>query len=171
MRTIIALVLGCMLQVTSWAEVPPVQNITARIPYVGSPMGITFYVKQVVGNETNVFVTVKDQTTVTLSNVVAGQYHWIVTASNFWGESDPSPPFITPTKPVAPGKLEPISTTFRVKPPVAFEKTSDLIAWDERFRLFKPDSNGVQIVMQTIRPTEAFGFYRIRPEPRPGLPR
>ena len=168
---IVACAAWCTVQASSFAEVPPVQNITARIPYAGNPTGTTFYIKQVTGTATNVFAIVKDQTTVTLSNVVAGQYQWLATASNFWGESDPSPPFITPSKPVAPGKIEPISTTFRVTPPVAFEKTSDLIAWDERFRLFKPDSNGVQVVMQTIRPEDGFAFYRVRPEPRPGLPR
>jgi hypothetical protein len=153
------------------AEVPPVQSITAQFPYSGNVTGTVFYIKQVAGAVTNVVAVVSNQTVVTLSNVVAGQYQWLVTASNFWGESDPSVPFITPAKPVTPGQLKPITTLFRVKPPVSFERTADLLSWEERFRLFQPDSNGVQVVMQTIRPEEEFTFYRVRPEPKPGLPR
>lgn len=171
MRTLIlTIVAWCLVQLVTRAEVPPQQTIKAQWDYA-NPTGLVFYVKQRVGIFTNTIAVVTNANQVTISNVVPSQYEWSVTASNMWGESDPSVPFITPGKPVTPGQLKPVSTTFRVKPPVAFEKTSDLIAWDERFRLFKPDSNGVQVVMQTIRPTETFGFYRIRPEPRPGLPR
>lgn len=169
-----AIVAWCMLLVAGFglrAEVAPVQTVTARWPYPGDLSGVTFYIKDSVGIVTNVIAVVSNATTVTLSNLVAGPHNLFVTASNFWGETEPSKPFITPSKPVTPGQLQPISTTFRVTPPVSFEKTEDLISWDERFRLFKPDSNGVQVVMQTIRPTETFEFYRIRSEPRLGLPR
>lgn len=152
------------------AEVAPSQTIRLAWDYA-NPTGFVFYVKQRVGLATNTIAVVTNANQVTISNVVPSQYEWSVTASNMWGESDPSVPFITPAKPVTPGQLRPISTTFRVVPPVSFEKTADLLSWEERFRLFKPDSNGVQIVMQTIRPEEGFTFYRVRATPTPGAPR
>lgn len=164
--------LTILLMATVWcrAEVPPVQTVTLAWDYA-SPTGMVFYIKDRIGVVTNVVSIVTNATTITISNVIAGPHNWSVTASNMWGESDPSVPLITPAKPVTPGPLRPISTTFRVMPPVSFEKTQDLISWEERFRLFKPDSNGVQVVMQTIRPEEPFTFYRVRPEAKPGMPR
>lgn len=151
------------------AEVPPVQTVTLAWDYA-SPTGMVFFIKDRIGIMTNVVAVISNATSVTISNVIAGPHNWSVTASNMWGESDPSVPLITPAKPITPGPLRPISTSFRVVPPVSFEKTSDLISWDERFRLFKPDSNGVQVVMQTIRPEEPFTFYRVRATPMPGMP-
>lgn len=171
MRALLAIVVWGFALWAS-AEVPPIQTIRAEWNYA-NPTGFVFYVKQRVGLATNTIAVVTNANQVTLSNVVPSQYEWSVTASNMWGESDPSVPFITPAKPVTPGQLKPIASMFRVVPPVSFEKTADLISWEERFRLFKPDSNGVQVVMQTIRPKEAFTFYRVRPEARvggPGLP-
>lgn len=169
-----ALVLSFGFWVLGWvtmrAEVPPVQTVTLAWDYA-SPTGMVFFIKDRIGVVTNVVAIVTNATTITLSNVIAGPHNWSVTASNMWGESDPSVPLITPAKPITPGPLRPISTSFRVTPPVSFEKTEDLISWDERFRLFRPDSNGVQVVMQTIHPGEPFAFYRVRPEARPGLPR
>lgn len=167
----LATVFGLVFWVLSLrAEVPPFQTIRATWDY-SNPTGFVFYVKQRVGIATNTIAVVTNANSVAISNVVPSQYEWSVTASNMWGESDPSVPFITPAKPVTPGQLRPISTSFRVVPPVSFEKTADLLSWEERFRLFKPDSNGFQVVMQTIQPGEPFTFYRVRPEPRPGMPK
>lgn len=113
------------------AEVPPSQTIRAEWNYA-NPVGFVFYVKQRIGIATNTIAVVTNSNQVTISNVVPSQYEWSVTASNMWGESDPSVPFITPAK---------------------------------------PDSNGVQVVMQTIRPEEAFTFYRVRPDVRVGGPK
>lgn len=167
------LVAWCMLLVAGFglrAEVPPVQAVTLAWDYA-APTGMVFRVKDRVGPVTNIVAVVTGATQVTLTNVLAGPHDWSVTASNMWGESDPSVPFVTPAKPVTPTNLKPISTTFKVQTPASFEKTQDLISWEERFRLFKPDSNGVQVVMQTLQPGEPFAFYRYRPTALPLVPR
>lgn len=167
--TVILTILLAWLHVTARAEVPPVQTLAMTWDYA-NPVGMTFYLRDRVGIVSNVVAVVKDTNVVTLTNVIAGPHNWSVTASNMWGESDPSVPFLTPTKPETPGQIRPLSTMFKFKPPVSFETTSDLILWNERFRLFKPDSNGVQVVMQTVRPDNPFQFYRVRPTPMPGMP-
>lgn len=168
---VVACVAWCMVQVSSFAEVPPQQSLTfAWDAPTNTPGPFTYKMYKVQDGVTNLLWSTTNTTGV-VSNLTPTAFRVFVTASNERGESDPSIPVVQPAFPQPPTKLKPISTTFRVTPPVAFEKTSDLIAWDERFRLFKPDSNGVQVVMQTIRPEDGFAFYRVRPEPRPGLPR
>lgn len=172
MKTILlAVVAWCMVQVTCFAEVPPQQTLTfAWDAPTNTPGPFTYKMYKVQDGVTN-FLWSTTNTTGTVSNLTPTAFRVFVTASNERGESDPSIPVVLPAFPNPPTKLKPISTTFRVVPPVSFEKTEDLISWDERFRLFRPDSNGVQIVMQTIRPGEPFAFYRVRPEARPGMPR
>lgn len=168
MRTLLAIGIG-IWAMSARAEVPPQQDVTLTWDYA-NPAGFIFYLKDTTGLVTNVVGVVTNATSLTLSNVIAGPHHYSVTASNMWGESDPSVPFITPQKPVTPSNLKPVSTMFKVTPPASFETTTDLVNWRERFRLFKPDSNGVQIVSQTVRPDNPFAFYRIRTTPTPVLP-
>lgn len=172
MRTLVLTVVAWrMVQVTGFAEVPPQQSLTFAWEAPTNTAGpFTYRMYKVQDGLTNLLWSTTN-TTGTVSNLTPTAFRVFVTASNERGESDPSIPVVLPAFPNPPTKLKPVSTMFRVKPPVSFEKTVDLMAWEERFRVFVPDSNGVQIVMQTIRPGEPFAFYRARPDPRPGLPR
>lgn len=168
------IVTWCMLQVAGLAlhaEVPPFQSVTFEWDAPTNTAGpFTYRLYKVQDGVTNLVVTTTN-TTGTVSNMTPTAFRVFVTAGNERGESDPSIPVVRPAFPQPPTKLKPVSTSFRVVPPMSFEKTADLLSWEERFRLFRPDSNGVQVVMQTIQPGEPFTFYRVRPEPRPGMPK
>ncbi len=166
-----ATILGLVFWVLSLrAEVPPLQTVRAAWDY-SNPTGFVFYVKQRAGLATNTIAVVTNANHVTISNVVPSQYEWSVTASNMWGESDPSVPFITPAKPVTPGQLKPITTTMRVKLPVTVELSQDLATWDEKWRWFKINDQQELVVMHTFRPSDPFQFMMVKPDPQPGMPR
>jgi len=167
MRT---LLLTILVASTIWcrAEVAPNQTVALAFDYP-QPGTVTFYIRATNGPTVNV-IGVTTNVTFTWTNVTPLPWRLGVTASNLWGESRSSAPLILPAVPQEPTNLRPVTTTFKVTPPVVFERTTDLANWNERFRLFKPDSNGVQIVMQTVTPDMPFAFYRLRPNPVIGQP-
>lgn len=166
MRLILAILIASALW--SRAEVAPNQTVNLAFDYP-QPGTVTFFIRATAGAATSV-IGVTTNIAFAWTNVTPLAWRLSVTASNIWGESTPSTPLFLPQPPAQPTNLRPITTTFKVTPPVSFERTTDLAQWGERFRLFKPDSNGVMIVMQTIMPSEPFSFYRIRPTPQIGQP-
>jgi len=165
MKTILILL---FLTLTLKAEVPPFQTVNLAFDYPNAG-NVTFYLRATNGPLVTV-IGVTTNVAFTWENVTPLSWKLGVTASNIWGESNPSIPLILPAPPSIPTNLRPLTTTFKVLSPVSFERSSDLSNWDERFRLFRPDSNGVQIVMQTITPRDPFMFYRVRPNPVIGQP-
>jgi len=98
---------------------------------------------------------------VTISNVLAAPHRWTVTASNLWGESDPSVPLIVPGAPIPPTNLKPVSTTLLNVPiPGMIETTADLLNWEKRLR-FAGSSNGVDVT-QFVTPTQPMEFMRAK---------
>lgn len=145
------------------AVVPPFQTVVLTWDAVSATnqmLGYRFYLIDGVTGATNyVGMTVTNR--FTLTNVTATPQRWFVTTTNPGNESVPC--FMAPFRPEPPEILKPVSTTFRFQPPGIMERSSDLAFWNERFRLFNPDSNGMMVVSQTINPIEPFMFYRIRP--------
>lgn len=149
----------------SRAELPSPRNIPLAWDYNAPLAGVTFYLR-----ETNVagavVLGVTTNTSFTLTNVIPALYKWSVTASNaFWGETPPSAPYITPTPAITPVNLRPQNTTFRVVPPVTLERQGEFAS--ERLRLFRPDSNGVMIVLHTVSDADLLAPFTIRPDPKP----
>lgn len=162
MRTILSILL-LLAGLDARAVVPPFQSVTLTwnaVSATNQVLGYRFYLIDGVTGATNyVGMTVSNR--FTLTNVTATPQRWFVTTTNPGNESVPC--FMEPFKPEPPELLKPVTTTFRFAPPAILERSSDLSLWTERFRLFTPDSNGVQLVSQTITPTEPFMFYRLRP--------
>lgn len=149
----------------SRAELPSPRNIPLAWDYNAPLAGVTFYLR-----DTNVagavVLGVTTNTSFMLTNVIPALYKWSVTASNsFWGETPPSAPYITPTPAITPTNLKPQNTTFRIVPPATFERATDLAV--ERIRLFRPDSNGVMIVLHTVSDADVLEPFTIRPDPKP----
>jgi hypothetical protein len=144
---------------TIWcgAVVPPTQTVTlAWDSQAASNLTYRVYENGVI---TNVIATTTNLS-VTISNVLAAPHRWTVTASNMWGESDPSVPLVVPAAPVPPQNLKPISATLNVPVPGIIESTTDLANWRTRYRLGM-DSNGV-VLTQFIAPTERMEFMRAK---------
>jgi hypothetical protein len=153
------LALTILLASTIWcsAVVPPVQSVTlAWDSQSASNLVYRIYEN---GVTTNVIATTTNLS-VTISNVLAAPHRWTVTASNMWGESDPSVPLIVPGAPVPPQNLKPISTTLNVPVPGIIESTIDLTNWRTRYRI-ATHSNGVMLT-QFIEPTERMEFMRAK---------
>jgi hypothetical protein len=143
---------------TIWcsAVVPPVQTVTlAWDSQAASNVVYRIYEN---GVTTNVIAITTNQLSVTISNVLAAPHRWTVTASNMWGESDPSVPLVVPAAPVPPQNLKPISTTLNVPVPGIIESTTDLANWRTRYRLATA-SDGV-VLTQFIAPSERMEFMR-----------
>ena len=149
-----------LLACNAWAVVPPFQTVNLAFDYTNAGT-VTFYIRATNGPSIEV-IGVTTNTTFIWTNVTPLSWRLGVTASNMWGESNPSTPLILPSAPQVPSNLRPVTTSFRFAPPGIMERTADLANWNERFRLFAPDSNGVQLVSQTITPSEPFMFYRLR---------
>lgn len=136
----------------TWDAVSPTNQILGyRFYVIDSVLGLTNYVGMTVSNR------------FTLTNVTDYPQRWFVTTTNPGHESLPC--FMAPFVPEAPAILRPVSTTFRFQTPAIVERTTDLVTWNERFRLFPPGSNGVQTLVQTVNPGAPFMFYRARPVP------
>lgn len=152
------------------AVVPPFSEVLIRWDAVSATNQILGYRVYIIDGVTGVTnyagFTVSNR--FTLTNITATPQRWFVTTTNPGNESVPC--FMSPFKPESPSNLTPTTSVFKVTPPVSFERSTDLVNWHERFRLFKPDSNGVQIVMQTVTPDMPFAFYRLRPNPTPASP-
>jgi hypothetical protein len=159
-----------LLASTIWcrAEVAPLQTVNLAFDYP-SPGTVTFYIRATNGPTAQV-IGVTTNTTFSWTNVTPLAWRLGVTASNIWGEGNASSPLILPSAPSTPSNLRPVTTSFRVVPPVTFERSMDLANWNERFRIFLPQSNGVQVVMQTVTPDSPFAFYRVRALPQIGKP-
>lgn len=114
------------------AVVPPVQNVT--LAWDGqSASNLTYRVYE--NGIITLLVATTTNLSVTLSNVLAAPHRWTVTASNLWGESDPSLPLIVPGAPVPPQNLKPVSTTLIGVPvPGIVQSSTDLVNWNLRFR-------------------------------------
>ena len=139
------------------AVVPPVQNVTlAWDSQAASNLVYRVYDNGIITN----LVATTTNLSVTISNVLAAPHRWTVTASNMWGESDPSVPLIVPGAPVPPQNPKVISTTLNVPVPGIIESTTDLATWRTRYRL-ATHSNGVMLT-QFIAPTEPMEFMRAK---------
>ena len=151
--------LTILLMCATWcsAVVPPTQTV----PLAWDSQAASNLVYRVYENGiiTNVIATTTNLS-VTISNVLAAPHRWTVTASNMWGESDPSVPLIVPAAPVPPQNLKPISTTLNVPVPGIIESTTDLANWRTRYRLATA-SDGV-VLTQFIAPSERMEFMRAK---------
>ena len=137
------------------AVVPPVQSVTlAWDSQAASNLVYRIYDNGVITN----LVATTTNLSVTISNVLAAPHRWTVTASNMWGESDPSVPLIVPGAAQPPQNLKPVSTTLNVPVPGIIESTTDLANWRTRYRI-ATHSNGVMLT-QFIAPTEPLEFMR-----------
>ena len=155
MRSVLTILL--LLPICCSAVVPPTQTVT--LAWDGqSASNLTYRVYEN-GIITNVIATTTNLS-VTISNVIAAPHRWTVTASNMWGESDPSVPLVVPGAPMPPTNLKPISTTLNVPVPGIIESTTDLANWRTRYRL-ATDSNGV-VLTQFIAPSERMEFMRAK---------
>jgi hypothetical protein len=153
----VALTILLMSGIWCGAVVPPVQNVTlAWDSQAASNLTYRIYDNGIITN----VVAMTTNLSVTISNVLAAPHRWTVTASNMWGESDPSVPLIVPAAPVPPTNLKPISTTLNVPVPGIIESTIDLASWRTRYRL-ATHSNGVMLT-QFIAPSEPMEFMRAK---------
>ena len=153
----IALIILVTSTICCSAVVPPTQTVTlAWDSQAASNLVYRVYENGII---TNVIATTTNLS-VTISNVLAAPHRWTVTASNMWGESDPSVPLIVPAAPVPPQNLKPISATLNVPVPGIIESTTDLAAWRTRYRLATA-SNGV-VLTQFIAPSERMEFMRAK---------
>jgi hypothetical protein len=150
--------LTILLMSATWcgAVVPPIQSVTlAWDNQSASNLTYRVYDNGVITN----LVATTTNLGVTLSNVLAAPHRWTVTASNMWGESDPSIPLIVPGAPIPPTNLKPISTTLLNVPiPGMIETTADLLNWEKMLR-FAGSSNGVDVT-QFVTPTQPMEFMR-----------
>lgn len=114
------------------AVVPPVQSVTlAWDNQTASNLTYRVYDNGVITN----LVATTTNLSVTLSNVLAAPHRWTVTASNMWGESDPSVPLVVPGAPIPPPNPKVVSTTLKSVPVPGFVESSvDLVNWNLRFR-------------------------------------
>lgn len=141
------------------AEVPNLQTLTFAWDYPATPTNVVFYLRDATSPmTTNLVAMVTNTTSVTVSNILAGPHNWSVTASNLWGESDPSVPFVAPHKPVTPGPVKPVRTSMFIPVPGIVHETSDLSQWDHRFTIGTAP-NGIYLT-QTIVPNEPMKFWR-----------
>lgn len=151
------------------AVVPPVQNVTLAWD-TQTATNLVYRVYEISGPITNLLATTTNITT-TLTNVLAAPHRWFVTASNIWGESDPSQPLVVPGAPQPPANLKPVSTTLVVPLPGIIEGSKDLSDWTTKVRLAS-HAEGVSLT-QIIQPTEAMMFWRqksltaLKPPPFP----
>lgn len=172
MKTILALLLLCAFAPLreAAAVVPPFQTVTLTWDAVSATnqiIGYRFYLIDGVTGATN-YVGQSVTNRFTLTNVTATPQRWFVTTTNPGNESAPC--FMEPFKPEPPALLRPVSTTLRFTPPAAIERTTDLVLWNERLRLFPPGTNGEQVLVQTVNPSEPFTFYRARAMPAAAPP-
>ena len=154
----IALIILLMCATWCSAVVPPTQTVT--LAWDNQSASNLVYRIYENGVTTNVIAITTNQLSVTISNVLAAPHRWTVTASNMWGESDPSVPLVVPAAPVPPQNLKPISATLNVPVPGIIESTTDLAAWRTRYRLATA-SNGV-VLTQFIAPSERMEFMRAK---------
>lgn len=168
MRT---LAITILLASTMWcrAVVPTIQNVTLAWDSVTNATVELYKLYEVSGPVTNLLVATTNLT-VTLTNVLAMPHKWFVTASNMWGESDPSNLLVVPGAPVPPTNLKPISTSLVVPVPGLIEGTTDLEAWDAKL-LFAGQPGEITLT-QTVQPKERLTFWRSRQwtAARPPLP-
>lgn len=140
------------------AVIPVVQDVTFAWDYPNSTEGMVFYLKERTGVFTNTVGVVTNALTITISNVVAGKHEWSVTASNQWGESDPSVPYIAPLKPEVPSNLKPKTASLYVPLPGIVERTSNLGEWEPVERLYL-EGDGVKVIWH-INATQPYEFRR-----------
>jgi len=162
MRTLNSLFTAIWLASAAWchAVVPPVQSVTlAWDDQAASNLTYRVYDNGVITN----LVATTTNLSVTLSNVLAAPHRWTVTASNMWGESDPSVPLVVPGAPTPPQNLKPISTTLHGVPvPGMVEESKDLQRWTMRYRIGKTTTNdGIELI-EFIIPQQPFGFIRAK---------
>lgn len=157
MRLILLLTLLACLNLL--AVVPPLQNVTLAWD-TQTATNLVYRVYEISGPVTNLLATTTNLTT-TLTNVLAAPHRWFVTASNMWGESDPSQPLVVPGAPQPPANLKPVSTTLVVPLPGWVEGSTDLVDWSEKMRIAS-HLDGVALT-QTIQPTERMMFWRQKP--------
>lgn len=164
-------ILIILLAATMWcrAEVAPLQTVNLAFDYP-LPGTVTFYIRATNGPTAQV-IGVTTNTTFSWTNVTPLAWRLGVTASNVWGEGNSSSPLLLPSAPATPSNLRPASTSFRFSTPTVLERSTDLANWTERFRLYSPDTNGQQLLVQTVTPSEPFQFYRTKAAPpMPPLP-
>jgi hypothetical protein len=168
MRT---LALTILLASTIWCQavVPPIQSVTLAWDSVTNTTVELYKLYEISGPATNLLATTTNLT-VTLTNVLAMPHRWFVTASNMWGESDPSNLLVVPGAPVPPTNLKPISTSLVVPVPGLIEGTTDLEDWDTKLRVAGPV--GEITLTQIVQPKERLMFWRSRQwtAARPPLP-
>lgn len=105
-RTIAALLAGAA--VLHGAIISP-QNITLHWTYppseVTPDLSFRLYTASVLGGPWTVLKTIPGTNTQTTISVIPAKAFYYLTASNFWGESDPSTVAGTPAPPVSGGTL------------------------------------------------------------------
>ncbi len=141
------------------AVVPPVQNVTLAWDNQAAT-NLVYRIYEVSGPITNLLATTTN-ITATLTNVLAAPHRWFVTASNMWGESNPSEPLVVPGAPIPPSNLKPVSTTLVVPLPGIIEGSKDLSDWSTKLRLAS-HVDGVSLT-QIIQPSERMMFWRQKP--------
>lgn len=141
------------------AVAPPVQNVTLAWDSVTNTTVEIYKLYEISGPVTNLLATTTNLT-ITLTNVLAAPHRWFVTASNMWGESDPSNILVVPGAPLPPTNLKPISTSLVIPIPGLIEGTTDLEVWDTKL-LFAGQVGEITLT-QTIQPKDRMTFWRSR---------
>lgn len=164
------LALLCLLQRLALGVVPPVMDVTlACDPRPAGEQVVAYRFYELVG--TNWMLSGSVGTNLLkLTNVnVLIRHTYGVAASNVFGESDLSAPYVTPNSPKPPSGLGVIQTSLVTPLPSIIEGTTDLLAWNETQR-FTILSNGLLTVTFRTDPRDRVQFWRTKSTLAPLLP-
>lgn len=161
----------CTLLAQTTTNLPFTWNPTITQPD-GAAFGYKFYEKFPVGGRLLLGTSMGTNRLFTVSNYVIGtSRQFAVTATNLWGESPESTPYVAPALEPAPVNLRPVSWFLVAPVPGVVELSQDLTNWTERIRVRSVSTNTADLeLVQSPRYPVVYG--RVKPSAaRSALPR